>query len=278
MWIHLTATLGRDAPALTRPDVAGWLWPRLRDAFPSSIATTLMPDHPHLLPQSDEPELARQRLARLLGQLARKFDVRQAADVPPADVIRPGTVLARQVRYIALNPCRDGLTRCPLSWMWSTHRDVVGATVDPWVTGERLARALGDRRSDFVERYHAYVSGDPTSAVGGTPLPRAAGSSRAALFGLGEIAAACAAALRLPIAATRRRGDARGLFVALALDQGWNDTRLLADLCDCAPLTIRRRAMSVDARALGAARMCLGDARLRETATADIARWASGTR
>jgi hypothetical protein len=274
MWIHLTATLGRDAPALTRPDVAGWLWPRLRDAFPSSIATTLMPDHPHLLPQSDDPEAARQRLARLLGQLARKLAIRHAADVPPAEVIRPGIVLARQVRYIALNPCREGLVRCPLAWMWSTHRDVIGATVDPWVTSRRLARALGDRRGDFIERYHAYVSGDPTAAVAGTPLPRAAPSSRAALFGLGEIGAACAAALRVSIATLRMHGDARALFAALARDQGWADTRSIAALCDCVPSTIRRMRARVDGSALAAARLCLGDPRLRaEITAAEVAAW-----
>jgi hypothetical protein len=42
--------------------------------------------------------------------------------------------LARQVRYIVLNPCRDRIVGDPLSWMWSTQRDVMGATVQPWVT------------------------------------------------------------------------------------------------------------------------------------------------
>lgn len=275
MWIHLTAMMGRDAPSLTRPDVAGWLWPRLRAAFPHAIASLLMPNHPHVLPSAEELAPARARLARLLGQLARQFGVRHAADVAEGVIIREGIVLARQVRYIVLNPCREGLVRCPLAWMWSSHRDVIGASVDPWITADRLADALGRRRDGFAGWYHGYVSGDPSAAIGGTPLPSAAASTCAAMVGLGEIAAACAAALRVPVAAIREHGRARALFAALARDQGWTDTRLLASLCDCSPLTIRRVRARVDAPALAAARLCLGDPRLRDAiAAAEVAAWA----
>ncbi|HWB79339.1 MAG TPA: hypothetical protein VG755_30465 [Nannocystaceae bacterium] len=266
--------MGRDAPALTRPDVAAWLWPRMQAAFPTSIASLLMPDHPHLLPQAEEPQLAQQKLARLLGQLARRFEIRHAADVANPDVIRPGIVLARQVRYIALNPCRDGLVRCPLAWTWSTHRDVVGATVDPWVTAERLAAALGAPARDFAKRHHAYVSADPSTAVAGTALPVGVESTRAPMVGLGEIAAASASALRVPLATLRGHGDGRALFAALAHDQGWHDTGLIAKLCDCVPSTIRRMRQHVDTRALAAARLCLADLRLRSaTTSAEVEAW-----
>ncbi len=216
MWIHLTALMGRDTPLLTRPDVAGWLWPRMREAFPGAIAALLMPDHPHLMADSVDAPHDRLRFARLLGQFARRFDIRHAAEVGDAEPIRAGIVLARQVRYIVLNPCRDGLARCPLEWLWSTHRDVVGATADPWVTAPRLAAALGHSANGFAERHHTYVSADPSTAVAGTPFPVDATPTCAPLVGLGDVAVAAAAALRVPIAALREHGPARGLFAALA--------------------------------------------------------------
>ncbi len=239
----------------------------MRRAFPFAIAALLMPNHPHLVTASEDPEADRCRLARLLGQLGRRFGVRgQVSEVPDPDPIREGIVLARQVRYVALNPCRSRLVRCPLAWRWSTHRDVVGASVDPWVTAPRLAAALGRPLRDFPQRFHGYVSGDPDARVEGTAFPIAAPSTMLARDPLETIADAACAALRVPTTEIRRHGDARALFVALALDQGWRSTVQLANVCACSPHTIRRRAKDVDDAALLAARLCLGDARLRGAA------------
>jgi hypothetical protein len=49
----------------------------------------------------------------------------------------------RQVRYVHLNPCRDRFANDPLVPVWSTHRGAIGGEVDPWVSAERLSRALG---------------------------------------------------------------------------------------------------------------------------------------
>jgi hypothetical protein len=218
-----------------------------------------MSDHPHVVTPSDEPEADRDRLGRMLGQLGRRFGV-----VGPTcrsavfSVIPKGLQLERNVRYVALNPCRAGEVRCPLAWMFTTHRDVVGMTVDPWVSADRLARALGRPREGFVARYHAYVSGDPDAAVEGTPLPVAAEPTRMASHSLQHIAEAAAAATRRCATEIRRRGPTRALFVALAVDQGWRDLRQLAQLCDCEPEAVRRLARSAEPHALAAARLCLG--------------------
>ena len=74
------------------------------------------------------------------------------------------------MRYTVLNPSRAGIVDDPLSWPWSTHRDVVGAIADPWVTAERLGAALGSRMAS-AQDIHAYVSGDPSVAIAGTPFP-----------------------------------------------------------------------------------------------------------
>ncbi len=263
-WIHLTARCTPTVPDLTNDEVGRWLWTHLREAFPLAIAAVLMPDHPHVVVASSDAERDRVRLARMLGQLGRHFGVRgQASDVPTPEPIRGGIVLARHVRYIALNPCRKRLVECPLAWPWSTHRDVVGAIADPWVDAARLARALGAQWNGFVARHPAYVSADPHVDVAGTPLPVAAVSTVVPVVDLGRIARAVAATLRQPLVAIRQVGAARRLLVTLAIDQGWTAPTKLAELCACSTRTIRRLARDPDLAALAAARLCLGDARLR---------------
>ncbi len=263
-WIHLTSRLSPSAPDLSTQQAGSWLWTHLRAAFPQAIAATIMPDHPHIVVASEDPESDRQRLARLLGQFGRKFGVwGHVARTPAPAMIRSGEVLARQVRYVALNPCRARLVSCPLAWPWSTHRDVVGAVLDPWVTGERLAAALGGRAQGFAARHHAYVSGDPRARVEGTPRPTAAESTDLSSFSLRNIAEAVASATRTPLDALRHRGVSRALFVALAFDQGWGQVGRLAQLCDCSARTVTRLSHTIDHDALRTARLCLGDARRR---------------
>jgi hypothetical protein len=263
-WFHLTASLFTSMPDLSLADTGAWLWSHLRYAFPDAIAALLMPDHPHLVVATSDPEAARRRLARMLGQLGRAFGVEgRTSRVPDPAPIRERSVLARQVRYVALNPCREGLVACPLAWPWSTHRDVIGATVDPWVTADRLADALEVSRGDFVARHHGYVSADPHARVEGTALPLAAPSIDMPTAPLRVIAEAVAAATRRPVSEIRARGPARALFVALAYDQGWDRPAKLAEVCGCCRHTVTNLARDINEVALHAAKLCLGDARLR---------------
>jgi hypothetical protein len=255
--LHLTARVA--SLPLHHEDTGSWLWRYLRAAFPQALAVVLMPDHLHMILSSVEASLVEQRLARLLGHFGRSFDVRSAlARVAPAEAIRSQAALARHIRYVALNPCRAALASCPLEWPWSTHRDLIGACVDPWVTADRLAAALGVSRRDFEARHHAYVSGDPHASVTGTPFPRAVPSVDIPAVPLQTLIDATAAATR-----TAAEDVPRALLVALAIDQGWRHTALLAGIAGCSPRTVQRLAKQVDARALACARMCAGDARLR---------------
>lgn len=177
-WFHLTATVHPALIPLSGEDIGGWLWAHLRDAFPTALATVLMPDHPHLVIPTEDAEAAAARLARLLGQLGRRLGVLgRAGRVAAPEPIRSVATLARHVRYVALNPCRAGFASCPLAWPWSTHRDVVGACLDPWVTASRLALALQTTPIGFAARHHGYVSADPHVNVEGTPLPRPAATT-----------------------------------------------------------------------------------------------------
>ena len=171
---HLTARLDRCDISLCDFDIAEWLWPQLRATFPLALASCLMPDHPHLVTPSRGEEEARRDLNRVLGALARHLGVRHVGEASPPSLIADRQKLQRDLRYVALNPPRAGLVDDPVSWLFSTHRDVVGASVDPWIDAPRLARALGRPLHGFIDTYHRYVSSDPTVRVAGTPTPRPA--------------------------------------------------------------------------------------------------------
>jgi hypothetical protein len=262
--IHITARILPGVPNLCREDTGGWLWGGFREAFPDALGFCLLPNHPHIVVAGIDPDAAQHRVARLLGHFRRTFSLDGPVGVvAPPKPIHGVPELRRQVRYVALNPCRAKLVRCPLAWTWTTHRDAIGAIVDPWVDARRLARVFEWPDDGVAERLHAYVSGDPDAHVAGTRMPTPAASATTPAIGLRAVADAVIAATRTSFAALRRRGRTRELFVSLAYDQGWDLPTRLAEICGCRPLAIRRLAQHVDAAALRAARLCLGDARLR---------------
>jgi len=134
----------------------------------------------------------------------------------------------------------------------------------PWVSATRLAAALGICRRGFEARHHAYVSADPHASITGTPMPRTAPPVDIASIPLQSLIDAVAAATRSKPDAITRKGTPRALLVALALDQGWRQTSLLARVAGCSPRTIQRLAQSIDPRGLAAARLCAADVRLRD--------------
>ncbi|MBC8068089.1 MAG: hypothetical protein IAG13_07135, partial [Deltaproteobacteria bacterium] len=138
---------------------------------------------------------------------------------------------------------------------------MIGAYVDPWVDAARLARVFDLPQQGFAARHRAYVSGDPHARIDGTALPVPAKSTVVSHVTLDMIITAVAAASRAPRSAVRERGRVRGLFVALALDQGWSERWRLAEACGCSRRAIDKHALEVDRAALAAAQLCLGDAR-----------------
>ena len=257
---HFVAKIERADVSLCDFDIGEWFWPRLRAAFPLALASSLVPDHPHVVTPSQDPEAARMRLNRLLGHLARHVGVRYVGEAAAPTRIADRSKLLRDLRYVDLNAPRERLADDPLSWWFSTHRDVVGATMDPWVDAPRLARALGRPLAGFVEWYHRYVSSDPSVRVTGTPLPVPTLPTEIPRFALTSIARAAAAATRTRPDAIRQTSVTRHVFVALAREQGWRSWDALALACRCSTRAVRRSAEhTID---LSAARLCLGDARL----------------
>lgn len=266
MNIHLTARPTHLPVRLTQHEVASWLWPRLRRAFPLALACVLMPGHPHLVTPVDDTHDGWRRFKNVISGLRRSSNpgaLIRWEPLPPPDVLGDRPKTRRMSRYVTLNPSRARLVEDPLQWPWSTHRDVMGATVDPWVEAERLAGALGFDPRGFAEDFHRYVSSAPSVCVAGTPPPQPATPTPIALQPLHELLAAAASATRCCPADVRRRGPTRELFLALALRHGWDDSRRLAELCGVAPRTIRWRRRHLSGTGLQVAQLCLGDARLR---------------
>jgi hypothetical protein len=263
--VHLTARIYAGPSLVADWREASRLWHHLRRGFPAALGTVLMPSHLHLVSQAGDARGATDRLSRILAGLRGATPAGRAAPrwepVPPAGIIPDRHHLQRQLRYLALNPCRAGLVRDPLEWVWSTHRDVIGAIVDPWVDAGRVAAALGTRGTGFVARYHEYVTSDPSCCVTGTELPRAAPASAMARFPLARIALAAAAATRELPSLIRRRTPTRDHFLRLCERQGWHSPRLLADVCGVTPQAVWLRTRA-PGHGAGAAELCLGDDRL----------------
>ncbi len=207
-----------------------------------------MGNHLHALIEEADPEADTAWLERAL---------RRMPDWPPVEVgatVAEGRLkVLRDLRYIALNPCRARLARDPLAWLWSTHRELFDAVADPWIDRTALAEL-----SPSFEDLHTYVSGDPHVTVAGTQPPDHLVPTDIARQPLGDIA-------RAAIVATRggelqRRSTTRHLFLCLAPERGWRDVPELAGVCGVSRQAVYQAwRRPVD---LTPALRCLGDARL----------------
>jgi len=267
-FIHLTAHVRPGIPSLCQYACAQWLWQYLRRAFPDALGCTLMPDHLHVLTPAEDAHSARTSLTAILGHYTRNFGNGELGwkPIPDSTPVRGTKILRRSLRYLALNPCRENLAPDPLAWIWSTHRDVMGAVCNPWVPAARLASALGQSPTGFRRRYHTYISSDQSVNSNGTPPPRSAAECKIPQYTPADLARAVQSATRKPPGALQQRGLPRSLFIHLALNQGWRDRQVLARITEASPRTIKRIiTRPPDPHALKASLLCLGDPRLRRS-------------
>ncbi len=185
------------------------LWSRLLALLPAALC--LMPDHVHLLTERYHP----MDFARLMSGYARwrhqhrGGEARGGVWLPHPQPVRPAgrLHLQRTHRYIALNPCRDGLAGDPLAWVYSTHRDSVG-----------LALPAVLRPVRHPERLHHHISADASVAAEGSALPlRRVDAGRP---GWGSLVAAVSALTRTPVERLAQPGIPRQLLVAAARELG----------------------------------------------------------
>jgi putative transposase len=263
--VHLVAR-SLDGTLLFRDHAeARALFDILASAFPDAEAICLMPDHVHLV-VPDAGALDRLRAA--LSGFARWRNARRSTSGPvwrpaPAAEPLPDALHAhRTVRYVHLNPCRAGLVADPLAWPWSTHRDATG-----------FAAAPVRPRVHEPERFHAYVSGDPSVRPEGTSLPE----TNWARPSWEAVADAAAGVCREPIDAARRRGPCRRLAVRAAWFLQLHDAPLLAREAGLARAGIYRVIADLPGRgslssepALYACVRAVGDPRVSAVPTGDL--------
>ena len=178
----------------------------------------------------------------------------------------------RQIRYIALNPCRAGLTQDPLEWPWSTYRGCFGGVAQPWVSLDVLAELLGwDSVGAFRTWFHKYVSSDPTVNPTGTPVLKLNHLSENQTYPHLEnlIAATLVAAEATPavlLGSCKESVEIGSVIVHLAEEYEWKQSGLLATRLLCTSRTVQRyRRRKPNALLFRAAKLCLNDNRLTST-------------
>ncbi|MEO5968875.1 MAG: hypothetical protein ABIQ95_03025 [Bdellovibrionia bacterium] len=265
MWKHWVVRSCTPQEPFLEFGCARWTWTRLGKVFPEMVAAVLMPNHLHLiLPKKEEDDTDFRKLSGLLGGISKRSKLRKLWQSIPAPADVPDKFhLRRQVRYVALNPCRKGLCADPLEWYWSTYREVIGASVERCESAVKLACVLGEPSKKFEVRFHGYVSADPSVRVAGTEFPTPAVSKIWSEESIGEILAASAGALRVPPADVKKQGSLRTLFIHLACRHGWRQPILLSRICGITPRAVHYVLNQPVPKGIEAAELCLGDRRLR---------------
>lgn len=202
--LHFSAGTHWPHRPLVVRDACAALWARLRARFPAVFACVLMPDHLHLLVKFASAEALMKLMASELSGFTRSLK-RGPGPLWKA-VEDPRTIpnlkhLRRQIRYVHLNPCRDKLASDPLEWEWSTHREYIGASALSWVDRKGVDEVFDYPSRLFGERFHHYVSSDPSVRVGGTLIPERVPPR--------EIVASLSSVEWAVLQATRARSDSR---------------------------------------------------------------------
>lgn len=186
-----------------------------------------MPDHIHGLHEAPVHE----HVAAKLSAYTRWFNARHGTTGPrmrptgSAAPIPPGDKVPRLIRYDHLNPCRAGMVDDPLAWPFSTHLDATGYALRP------VRPTANDR-----DRFHRYVSGDPSVNPEGTDLL----TEPAGVVPLFRIADAVSFGLRVPRAdVLGQRGPGRRLFVLGARALTDASTAQIADMAGLTARAVR---------------------------------------
>lgn len=171
-------------------------------------ALVVMPDHLHALVKNVKDQ---QRLVPALVGYAQARNAGRGEHGPVwSEGVKATPVggiqhVRRSVRYLHLNPTRRGLVKDPLAWPLSTHRDFVGLAIP--------ATRIQVRNP---ERFHEWVSADPSVKLDGTALPESDLLPGAGFPSLESIRTAVVSLTRRMPEELCRRGAARTLLIQAA--------------------------------------------------------------
>lgn len=207
---------GHQTPFASRNDSL-LMWRELSRHLGQCIALTLMPNHGHILIKREDQAKAVRAIRLSLLSFNRKTPTLWEP-VPEPSAIPDIKHLRRQVRYVHLNPCRNGLCRDPLNWEFSTHRDYLGYTV-----GLFSALQVRDLGFHSKEAFHQFVSSDPSTNVTGTPLPTHIAPSEFPLVSQDRVANLTCTLTRTPLESLQKPSHSRRLFFLLAEAAGYRN-------------------------------------------------------
>jgi hypothetical protein len=169
---HFVARANPLLQPLTQRKYCADLWRRLTVTFPDTLACVLMPNHLHIIVPTSDPTKTKFELSVQLRAWTQRFysNCKIWSPLPAGNLIPDAHHLKRQIRYIHLNPCRAQLASDPLSWEWSTHRDICGRIVNSWPKLPELSRIFQTPTAKLANTVHQYCSSDPTVSIQGTAL------------------------------------------------------------------------------------------------------------
>jgi REP element-mobilizing transposase RayT len=128
------------------------------------LAYSLLPNHHHLLVQTDEPNLGL-GMRRLHGLHAARLNERLGwnghlwRDRFHSRVVDSDRYTIRAAIYIDLNPVEAGLCMSPRDWRWSSYRANAGFVEPPfWHSVEHLYQHLGAAPADAAAVYREAVA------------------------------------------------------------------------------------------------------------------------
>lgn len=165
----------------------------------------------------------------------------------------------RTCRYILLNTCREGITVDPLAWPFSTHRDAVG-----------LAWPVVRQPERDAERFHRWVSSDPSADRDGTPLPVIPTPEQLARVTVSEVRAAVSSLTRTTSSRLSQRGPARTLLIRACRHLTPLSAKIIARDLGVHPATVRRAAIGRVDRGIEMVSRVLGDPRFPLLTDADL--------
>jgi REP element-mobilizing transposase RayT len=245
---HLTARSHFPLRPFVDRETCARFWAQMRRRFPKASGLVLMPNHVHLVIEASVAPIAEfgielRALARWKYPGKLVWEEGRKPEPLPDDLH-----FRRNLRYIYLNPCREGLVKDPLAWEWSTYREIAGATAHPWPAPP----------PEGFPAFHRYVSGDPSVRVDGTPPP--VSLTRETYFPASTLVAAVRAALRLE---DRFTPNLRTQVVALAPVFCRATQEELAEALGITARRVRQIRATASPRMRRAIELLLGDPRLR---------------